>query len=271
MSLNRQPGAEPAPGGKGAVPGDSRGALRVMNFEMPGGRRFERHEHSAHQLAWAAAGTLTVDIGAHSWVLPPTLALWIPAGTPHTTSATRPALMRSVYLLPRHSPVRRPGPTVVTVGPLLRELITHLADTPLEPGPRARAEALLPDLLRPVEVTTIEVPMPRDERALRVAEALVAHPADPRSLDEWGRLVGASARTLARLFSAETGLSFGRWRTRARLRAGLEHMAVNRPLTAVAHRVGYTSPSSFVAAFRHETGRTPGAYFSAGQGQGGGD
>ncbi|EDY43362.2 AraC family ligand binding domain-containing protein, partial [Streptomyces sp. SPB074] len=157
MSLTRQPAPGRGPGAGDPAAGDARGALRVMNFEMPGGRRFDRHEHSAHQLAWAAAGTLTVDIGAHSWVLPPTLALWIPAGTPHTTGATRPALMRSVYLAPRLSPVRWPGPTVVAVGPLLRELITHLADTPLEPGPRARAEALLPDLLRPVEVTTIEV------------------------------------------------------------------------------------------------------------------
>lgn len=75
-------------------------------------------------------------------------------------------------------------------------------------------------------------------------------------------MVGASSRTLARLFGAETGMSFGRWRTRARLRAGLEHMAANRPLAAVAHHVGYTTPSSFIAAFRQETGRTPGAYFA---------
>lgn len=229
---------------------------------MPGGRRFERHEHRTHQLAWAAAGTLTVDVGRHSWVLPPTLALWIPAWTAHTTSASRPALMRGVYLQPEHCPVRWTATTVVSVSPLLRELITHLASSAPEPGPRARAESVLLDLLHPVEVTTVEVPMPVDPRALRVAEALVARPADPRVLEEWGREVGASARTLARLFSAETGLPFGRWRTRARLRAALEHMAADRPLSAVAHHVGYSSPSSFVAAFRQETGRTPGAYFS---------
>ena len=94
------------------------------------------------------------------------------------------------------------------------------------------------------------------------AEALIARPADPRAPAEWGHAVGASSRTLARLFSAETGMSFGRWRNRARLRAGFEHMAANRPLTAVAHHVGYATPSSFVAAFRQETGRTPGAYFA---------
>ncbi|MCA1218966.1 AraC family transcriptional regulator [Streptomyces sp. 8L] len=234
---------------------------------MPRGRRFGRHEHDVHQLVWAPAGVLGVDVAEHEWVLPPTLALWIPAGVPHATTATRPALMRSVYLLPGRCPVRWTQPTVVAVGPLLRELIAHLADP--GPGlgrePRRRAEAVLFDLLRPVGVTTIEVPMPADERARRVARALIATPADPRALADWGRDVGASARTLARLFSAETGLSFGRWRTRVRLRAGLEHMAANRPLSAVARHVGYTTPSSFVAAFRKETGRTPGAYFAAGE------
>jgi AraC-like DNA-binding protein len=80
-----------------------------------------------------------------------------------------------------------------------------------------------------------------------VAQTLRADPADQRTLRDWGRQVGASERTLARAFTAEAGLPFGRWRTRLRLRAAL--------------RVGYATPSAFVAAFRRETGLTPAAYF----------
>jgi AraC-like DNA-binding protein len=238
-------------------------ALRVINFDMARGRRFGEHHHDTHQLVWSPAGVLSVDVADHSWVLPPTLALWIPAGVPHTTSTGRPTQLRSVYLLPERCPIGWGQPTVVGVRPLLRELITHLADPLLDGPPRSRAEAVMFDLMRPVAVTTIELPMPVDGRARKVAEALLARPADRRPLEEWGREVGAGTRTLARLFSAETGMSFGRWRTRARLRAGLEHMAANRPLAAVAHHVGYTTPSSFIAAFRQETGRTPGSYFAA--------
>jgi hypothetical protein len=72
--------------------------------------------------------------------------------------------MRSVYLLPERCPVRWTQPTVVGVPPLLRELITHLGGPGLGAEPRARAEAVLLDLLRPVAVTTIEVPMPVDDR-----------------------------------------------------------------------------------------------------------
>ncbi|WP_329128777.1 helix-turn-helix transcriptional regulator [Streptomyces sp. NBC_01476] len=253
MSLNSQTDPVPPPVE----------ALRVVNFDMVRGQHFGEHEHDTHQLVWAPVGVLTVDVADHSWVLPPSLALWIPAGVPHTTGATRHAQMRSVYVRPQACPVRWAQPTVVAVGPLLRELVTHLAVPDLDPGAKARAEAVMFDLLRPVGVMTIELPMPSDDRARQVAEALLAMPSDQRPLEEWGRAVGASARTLARLFGAETGMSFGRWRTRARLRASLEHMAAHRPLAAVAHQVGYTSSSSFIAAFRQETGRTPGSYFAA--------
>ena len=102
---------------------------------------------------------------------------------------------------------------------------------------------------------------PRRVRARRVAEGIAADPAVARPLAEWGREVGASARTLARLFVSETGMTFGRWRTVARLAASLPMLAAGVPAGTVARRVGYASQSAFVAAFRREVGTTPGAYF----------
>jgi quercetin dioxygenase-like cupin family protein len=54
---------------------------------MPAGTRFDWHTHEDHQLAWAASGVLTVLTSAATWVLPPTRALWIPAGLPHETAS----------------------------------------------------------------------------------------------------------------------------------------------------------------------------------------
>lgn len=80
------------------------------------------------------------------------------------------------------------------------------------------------------------------------------------TLDRWGRDVGASGRTLARAFLAETGVPFGRWRNRARLHAALTPPADGEPVGKVARRIGYASPSAFVAAFRRGTGTTPASY-----------
>ena len=110
-------------------------------------------------------------------------------------------------------------------------------------------------------VTTIGVRLPETVTARRVAEALRVNLADRRTLREWGREVGASERTLARAFAAEAGVPFGRWRTLLRLQAALSMLAAGEPVSRVAGRVGYDTPSAFVAAFRRETGQTPGAIY----------
>jgi AraC-like DNA-binding protein len=243
--------------------GQAAHAAIVCTFPMPVGTRFEWHDHGQHQLAWSPEGVLVVSTHAGSYVLPPTRALWIPAGTLHETRALGTAVLRSVYIHTRRCPIEWDSPTPVEVSPLLRELILHLGDESLTTEQRLRAEAVLFDLLGPLGVATIDIRLPTDERAYRVAEALLADPGDRRTLHAWGRQVGASSRTLARAFLSETGLSFGRWRTLARLQAALLELAEGRPVGLVATGVGYRTPSAFVAAFRAHTGVTPGRYFDA--------
>jgi AraC-like DNA-binding protein len=268
----------------------------VATFPMPGGAVFSWHTHVDHQLAWAASGVLTVLTEGATWVLPPTRALWIPAGLPHETGATSVATMRSVYIPPELAPVSWTVPTPIAASPLLGELIGYLGNLaapsepaepgkPAEPGERgerggsagaggsaaggprtaqrrAHAEALLADLLEPVPLAAIDVPFPTGPLAGTIAGALRGDPADQRTLADWGREVGASERTLARAFVAQTRMPFGRWRTLLRLQAALPLLARGEPVARVAHHVGYQTPSAFVAAFRRETGLTPATYFA---------
>ena len=183
------------------------------------GTRFSEHDHDEHQLVWAPAGVLTVEIGDQFWILPPTLALWVPAKTTHATSATKPTSMAGMYFVPDQCPVSWEEPTVIAVPPLLRDLILHLEIKVLSAETRRHTEALVCDLLKPVTVTTISVPMPPDPRAREVADRLLANPADGRTVEAWAHEVGASVRTLSRLFVGGTGMSFTQWRTNARMRA----------------------------------------------------
>jgi AraC-like DNA-binding protein/quercetin dioxygenase-like cupin family protein len=239
-------------------------AVIVATFPMPAGLVFHWHTHSDHQLAWAASGVLTVRTRESAWVLPPTRALWIPAGLPHETLSAGTATMRSAYVRPAMCAIAWTQPTPVSASPLLAELIGYLEDPTLDPESRAHAEAVLVDLLQPVAMTSIEVRMPTDDRAREVAVGIAANPADGRTLAEWGREVSASERTLARAFLADTGVSFGRWRTLLRVQAALAGLADGVPVGIVARRVGYDSDSAFVQAFRRETGMTPAAYFRRG-------
>ncbi|MGA3526204.1 helix-turn-helix transcriptional regulator [Melissospora conviva] len=93
--------------------------------------------------------------------------------------------------------------------------------------------------------------------AAAVATALAQDPGDPTSLAEWADRLHVSVKTLQRDFTREFGMSYSRWRTRLRLRASLA-LLETRPVGEVARRVGYASPSAFIAAFAQEYGYTPG-------------
>lgn len=236
-------------------------ALDVCTFPMPAGTVYDWHTHDDHQLAWAKSGVLTVRSGDEAWVLPPTRALWIPAGVRHETLSEGVATMRTAYVRTSTCSISWLACTPVVVSPLVAELLGYLELDDTEPAYRTHAEQLLVDLLQPVESYSFAVKMPTDDRALRVAELLIDDPANDRTLAMWGENVGASSRTLARAFIAETGLPFARWRSLIRLQRAMEALGSDEPVAEVARLVGYESASAFVAAFRRETGITPARYF----------
>ena len=159
------------------------------------------------------------------------------------------------------------GPEFYLVRQAVQDLIRELLGANPEPmalsdldGDTAELSDVL-DELRTLPSAPLHLPQPRDPRLRRVTEALRAEPADPRPLPAWARRAGASPRTLARLFLAETGLGFRAWRQRARLLRALVALADNTPVTTVAFDAGYDSPSAFIAAFKRAFGTTPGRYF----------
>lgn len=221
------------------------------------------HHHDRDQLVHGERGVMTVRTDDGAWIVPPGYAVWVPAGVIHEVRAASDVAMRTLYLRRDAGVPVGPRCRVVAVPALVRELIGRVVTLPREypeAGAEARLVAVLADELVELPSAPLDLPLPRDRRALAVAEALIVDPADGRELSEWGRDAGASTRTLARLFQAETGMSFGRWRQRRRLLAALERLAAGEPVTAVALDLGYASPSAFIAMFRRALGAPPTRY-----------
>ena len=106
------------------------------------------------------------------------------------------------------------------------------------------------------------LPDPKDRRVKPVVEAIKANPTHKHSAEDWARRVGASSRTIDRIFRAETGMSFEQWKRQAILLEALRQLSDGKSVTTVALNLGYESPSAFVAMFRRTLGTTPGKLFA---------
>lgn len=214
-----------------------------------------------HHLLWTAGGMLAIEAEQRTWVVPTTLAMWLPPGTLYTVTSSRGQGHR-MAVAPEQSSVDWASPTVVSATGFVRESLARLADPGLSPGERRRAEVVLCEALRPFPHSGLDLPVPLDARVQRITEALLVDPADRRTIADWGREVGASVRNLTRLFSAETGMTFAQWRLHARTQQAILALASDASVSEVALSVGYSSTSAFVHAFRKTTGITPATFAS---------
>lgn len=240
--------------------------LAAMAKDYPDGWVNDWHRHTRAQLVYASAGVMTITTPDGSWVVPPNRALWIPPRVDHHIVMAGPVAMRTLYIAPDRAAKLPSTCRVVAVSPLLRELILRAVELPVlydEAGPGGRIAALIFDELRLLPSVPLHLPNPRDARLMRLCRALRDDPANPRTLTEWGAIVGASGRTLARIFAKETGMSFAAWRAQVRLLAALARLAGGEKVTSVALDLGYDSASAFIAMFRRQLGVTPSRYFAA--------
>ncbi|GAU65865.1 putative AraC family transcriptional regulator [Streptomyces sp. NBRC 110611] len=228
---------------------------------LASGGAVDAHRHDDHQIVYAGRGVLTVTTSAGSWIAPGARAIWVPAGTVHAHQAHGELDLHLVGLPATDNPLGLEAPTVLAVGPLLRELIVAYTRAPGDDSPeRSRLRAVLLDQLRVSPQQPLHLPMPASSPLRALCEILQADPADGRTLAELGRQVGASDRTLSRLFRSDLGMTFPQWRTQLRLQYALVLLAEEESVTAVAHRCGWSSASAFIDVFRRTFGHTPGSH-----------
>lgn len=231
----------------------------TRTLRLASGDQIPAHRHDDHQIVYAGRGVLAVTTDRGSWIAPATRAIWIPAGTFHAHRAYGELKLHTVGLAAADNPLRLDSPTVLTVGPLLRELIIAYTRHEPETPARARVRAVLLDQLRSSPQQPLHVPAPTTALLTAVCDILQANPGDSRTLAELGHLVGASDRTLSRLFREDLGMTFPQWRTQLRLHRALILLAERTPVTTVAHQCGWSSASAFIEVFRRSFGHTPGA------------
>ncbi len=241
--------------------------VAAMPKEFADGHHILPHRHRRAQVVHAISGTMRLATPGGTWVVPPRRAVWVPGGVDHEIRMVGAVSMRTLYIEPEAAPfMPRERCVVVEVSALLRELILAMSEEPVDYPAGGRADAMVALILEELRRATelpLRIPLPADPRLLALCRTMLDDLACDDTLEDWAERIGASGRTLARLFQKETGMSFGAWRQQARLAEALARLAQGRSIAEVSAALGYDSASAFTAMFRRVLGAAPSRYVNA--------
>jgi AraC-like DNA-binding protein len=221
------------------------------------------HSHPRGQLVALTHGLLIVETESQRWMFPSGRCAWTPPNCQHAARSVGGAAGAMVDLSPEICRGLPKTPCVFNSSELLFAIVHRMVDWDLhQPVNIAKKHLIttLRDEIQQPDQQPLRLNIPREERLARVTDALLDDVGDDRTLDDWAHIAGMARRTFMRAFSAQTGMSFGRWRQQARLFAALEMLAQKRSVTEVALAVGYDSVSAFIEMFRTMLGTTPQRY-----------
>jgi AraC-like DNA-binding protein len=240
--------------------------LRVRSRAVPTDAHFEPHAHPWSQLAYCASGVLQVSVALGddetTYIVPSSRAVWISPGALHSIHVMEAAELRTLYIDASASPPDWQSSRVLQVSALLREMIAALDSSADFQSPRAKhLSALILEELQTAPLESLGIPMPAletsDRRLRTLCEALLQNPQQHSTLADWASSIGASERTLHRLFRQTLGMSFQQWRAQVIIAQALPLLARGQSIAQVASATGYQSQSAFSSMFKAAMGQSP--------------
>ncbi|WP_085608261.1 MULTISPECIES: helix-turn-helix transcriptional regulator [unclassified Pseudomonas] len=219
------------------------------------------HQHQRGQLLYTRRGCTRITLAQQLCLLPPSRAAWIPGGVTHRAVMQQSVDYRSIYLTSELCRELPQQVCVIEVSPLLRAVLEPMAiadfATDWQQGKFVHLLGLCLSEIRDAAQQPMLLPLPQDKRLA----SLLARPEQlPPELQVLEQQIGASSRTIGRIFQRETGISYQQWRQQWRLMRAMELLATGRNLGYCAFELGFASDSAFIAFFKSMTGSTPGAW-----------
>ncbi len=211
-------------------------------------------------------GALRVMSPDAFWTVPPKRGILIPMAQEHSTITIGRSTVLVANIHPSAINAADAHCRVINVSDLLMALLVSIAKLPVDYQLNSRDSRLVDVFFDQFCAATAEpfrLGRPEEAKLRIIADALIATPDDKTSLAEWGRRLGASQRTLARLFDAETGMGFRDYRKQVQMHAAIGLLATGQPINLVALDLGYENASAFIHAFRSTVGATPGRFRSS--------
>lgn len=219
------------------------------------------HQHRRGQLLFCYSGSLRITLPGWLSMLPPVRVAWIPPDTEHQVRIRGEVAYRSIYLDTTRIAPPAAEPAILAMNPLLRELFERISHAPFEQDwstpPARHLLALCLHELTQARHEPMLLPVPCDRRfAALDLEQL------PPDMETLARQVGASSRTISRVFQRDTGMGYQSWRQLWRLLRAVDLLGSGANSSRVAFDLGFSSDSAFIAFFKQMTGTTPRRYLA---------
>ena len=234
-------------------------------IDMPGGYKGQLHRHAWYQLMYASTGVLNVEYQNQIMLVPPQKAIWLPPNCDHRVRVPVGAHFHSVYFRPDVVSELGDDSKVLSITPLVRELILSVGEmTSLDKmldDKGLRLTQVLIDQLSLQADSALSLLIPLDKRLSKLVSHIIQTPSDATSLEDWAQRLGLSSRTITRIFTKEVGIGFKEWRQKVRLLEAINLLEQGLSVTQVALEVGYQSPSAFTYAFKQVFDTNPASYF----------
>ncbi len=220
------------------------------------------HQHEMGQLLFTQQGCINITLADHLCILPPTRVAWIPPRIIHRAEIKGSVGYRSIYLDVNQIGYLAERVEVLEVTPLLRAVLERIALSPFNTdwlhGAAANLLAVCLDEIHLAKREPTLLPLPFDRRLARIPLTTLPPPLKILAMN-----IGASEKTISRIFRRETGLSYQQWRQQWRLIKSIELLAKQGNLSSVANELEFSSDSAFTLFFKKMTGRSPREYMSA--------
>lgn len=239
-------------------------AVTARRFRHPAGANVAPHSHPQGQFGFTLRGTMMLSGDTGWWLAPPGQGVWVPPDLVHGARYSESSEMIQLLLDPTLTQSLPGKGMTCSVSGVIRELALELLRMEGSTGGQAlaapAAEIIVQQIAQAGGEAQFFVPAGHDRRLAKVTDFLRQNAGSDASLDELALLAGASARTLARLFTRETGMTFGQWREHLRIVVAIDRLARGFSITETALDLGYQSASGFTTMFSRAVGVSPGRY-----------
>ncbi|MGJ3494367.1 AraC family transcriptional regulator [Piscirickettsia salmonis] len=221
------------------------------------------HQHVKGQLLYGISGSMQAIAQNSMTLLIPNKALWLPAKIPHKITTQGLLKYRSLYFDLDHFPNAPKHISLITVKPLLREMINELCfieEKNLTYAVTLRLAQSCMDQIISAAPLSYSLPLSSHKLISKAISHIKSNSHVILNSDAIAHYVGTSSRHLNRLFKKELGLTCHQWQQQLKIIQALELLTTTQSVAITADRLGFSSSSAFNVMFKRLIGKVPSDY-----------